>query len=300
MSDGVLQFEEEAERCLLQPRRGAWAGRRFWVRVHICLNPLCDCTQMDLECVPLDEGGAEDKSGNPLYFSLDVRERRVVPGPEAVRTAESKPFAECVVADLTETDWLELYGWFLGLKRDVIEKADVTELDAEFPPQIMMGDGTMVGYAEILPFAHGFPFTLGGDSWFVDDQYCVHPDCPCHDVRLTFLGAPKDTPPDVPIDGNRMPSCFYDYKRGEAKKTVHASKAGQPAVKELIRAVKAQYPTFDLDVEQRHLQLRNLYLRAVLKEDAEAMPQKRAEPKNGRNDPCPCGSGKKYKKCCGS
>ncbi len=26
----------------------------------------------------------------------------------------------------------------------------------------------------------------------------------------------------------------------------------------------------------------------------------RAEPKVGRNDPCPCGSGKKYKKCCGA
>ena len=25
----------------------------------------------------------------------------------------------------------------------------------------------------------------------------------------------------------------------------------------------------------------------------------RPEPKVGRNDPCPCGSGKKYKKCCG-
>ena len=24
-----------------------------------------------------------------------------------------------------------------------------------------------------------------------------------------------------------------------------------------------------------------------------------ASPKVGRNDPCPCGSGKKYKKCCG-
>ncbi|MDO9631303.1 MAG: SEC-C metal-binding domain-containing protein [Humidesulfovibrio sp.] len=22
-------------------------------------------------------------------------------------------------------------------------------------------------------------------------------------------------------------------------------------------------------------------------------------PKTGRNDPCPCGSGKKFKKCCG-
>ena len=25
----------------------------------------------------------------------------------------------------------------------------------------------------------------------------------------------------------------------------------------------------------------------------------RTGPKVGRNDPCPCGSGKKYKKCCG-
>jgi preprotein translocase subunit SecA len=26
----------------------------------------------------------------------------------------------------------------------------------------------------------------------------------------------------------------------------------------------------------------------------------RTEEKVGRNDPCPCGSGKKYKKCCGA
>jgi preprotein translocase subunit SecA len=28
-------------------------------------------------------------------------------------------------------------------------------------------------------------------------------------------------------------------------------------------------------------------------------PPKRSGPKVGRNDPCPCGSGKKYKQCCG-
>ena len=27
-------------------------------------------------------------------------------------------------------------------------------------------------------------------------------------------------------------------------------------------------------------------------------PARRVQPKIGRNDPCPCGSGKKYKKCC--
>ncbi|KAF1075300.1 preprotein translocase subunit SecA [Halodesulfovibrio sp. MK-HDV] len=32
----------------------------------------------------------------------------------------------------------------------------------------------------------------------------------------------------------------------------------------------------------------------------EHKPSKRTEPKIGRNAPCPCGSGKKYKKCCGA
>jgi len=29
-------------------------------------------------------------------------------------------------------------------------------------------------------------------------------------------------------------------------------------------------------------------------------PFRREQPKVGRNDPCPCGSGKKFKKCCGA
>ena len=33
---------------------------------------------------------------------------------------------------------------------------------------------------------------------------------------------------------------------------------------------------------------------------SEPLPPVRSGPKIGRNDPCPCGSGKKYKKCCGA
>jgi preprotein translocase subunit SecA len=32
---------------------------------------------------------------------------------------------------------------------------------------------------------------------------------------------------------------------------------------------------------------------------ANITPQQRSSVKVGRNDPCPCGSGKKYKRCCG-
>ena len=34
-------------------------------------------------------------------------------------------------------------------------------------------------------------------------------------------------------------------------------------------------------------------------ERADKQPARRTSKKVGRNDPCPCGSGKKYKKCCG-
>jgi uncharacterized protein len=34
-------------------------------------------------------------------------------------------------------------------------------------------------------------------------------------------------------------------------------------------------------------------------QDTSPVEQKRSAPKIGRNEPCPCGSGKKYKKCCG-
>ena len=33
--------------------------------------------------------------------------------------------------------------------------------------------------------------------------------------------------------------------------------------------------------------------------DEKVEPVRREQPKVGRNDPCPCGSGKKYKKCHG-
>lgn len=47
----------------------------------------------------------------------------------------------------------------------------------------------------------------------------------------------------------------------------------------------------DLLTEERRKEL--------YKEQKSSTTVVRTEPKIGRNDPCPCGSGKKYKKCCG-
>ncbi|MCK4691960.1 MAG: SEC-C domain-containing protein, partial [Desulfuromonadales bacterium] len=55
------------------------------------------------------------------------------------------------------------------------------------------------------------------------------------------------------------------------------------------------------DVEQMEAQRRRqkLSLNRLGGDDQGRKPAVRDEEKIGRNDPCPCGSGKKYKKCCG-
>jgi uncharacterized protein YecA (UPF0149 family) len=41
-------------------------------------------------------------------------------------------------------------------------------------------------------------------------------------------------------------------------------------------------------------------MEALSQQAAAPVPVRRDQPKVGRNDLCPCGSGKKYKKCCGA
>ena len=55
------------------------------------------------------------------------------------------------------------------------------------------------------------------------------------------------------------------------------------------------------DVERMEEQQRRqrLILNRVGADDQPKQPTMRDEERIGRNDPCPCGSGKKYKKCCG-
>jgi len=53
-----------------------------------------------------------------------------------------------------------------------------------------------------------------------------------------------------------------------------------------------------LDMDLSDESLRALMINA-LNDAAQIDKQQQKPPKIGRNDPCPCGSGKKYKKCCG-
>jgi preprotein translocase subunit SecA len=70
----------------------------------------------------------------------------------------------------------------------------------------------------------------------------------------------------------------------------------QPAKPERFKGVFSS-----ISQEYRHPEV-SKFEQPQEEEKAEAAPAvpKTSQPKVGRNDPCPCGSGKKYKKCCGA
>ena len=49
----------------------------------------------------------------------------------------------------------------------------------------------------------------------------------------------------------------------------------------------------------QHKSFRSADTQATRRAESENTTIRRTSPKIGRNDPCPCGSGKKYKNCCG-
>src|SRR5688572_23892677 len=67
----------------------------------------------------------------------------------------------------------------------------------------------------------------------------------------------------------------------------------------LLQPVDEQKQAEEMERRQRRQQMMLSQQQAAASGGTGASQVKREAPKVGRNDPCPCGSGKKYKKCCG-
>jgi hypothetical protein len=251
--------------------------------------------------------------GNTLHFWLDVAKQELFRGGSPMPSPDSLALGRAVAAQLQETDWHLLARYLLQSKHEIIKEADVTRLDATFPKEVMSGAGHMVGYAEIFPLGGAFPFEIGAEAWLADDQYCVNPRCRCREVLFSFVRLPGagDSRRHRVAD---QPAARYDYQRGGFE-TVHAPSADQPELAALFHGMKQAHPDLDPVVKKRHQQLKTLYKRALRSSAGKPSTDTELEPpisapssrpagpqssaKAGRNDPCPCGSGKKFKKCCG-
>ncbi|NMA65739.1 MAG: preprotein translocase subunit SecA [Clostridiaceae bacterium] len=90
---------------------------------------------------------------------------------------------------------------------------------------------------------------------------------------------------------------------GQHDPVVEYKREGFDMFDEMIRSIQQDTIKMLLYIRKENVSIKREQvakpLEATHGEPAEKRPKKREAAKVGRNEPCPCGSGKKYKKCCG-
>jgi len=84
----------------------------------------------------------------------------------------------------------------------------------------------------------------------------------------------------------------YAYDTGQIE-PLSGAKDGRWSGQDFVDALKEVLPDLDPVLAKRQALLRRLYRRALSRKTSRLQA-----PELGRNERCPCGSGKKYKKCC--
>ncbi len=159
---------------------------------------------------------------------------------------------------------------------------------------------------------------IPGDTYTLAELYCADPDCDCRRVFLSVLAKRADKMVAVIAFGWESEKFYKKWLGFDDPKMVKELKGPvlnlaspqsefAPAILKLVTDVVLQ----DSKYVKRLARHYKLFKEAIAKEKKEKIQKKRfrktpdalqtavkAAPKAGRNEPCPCGSGKKYKKCC--
>jgi hypothetical protein len=272
--------------------------RPFLVVWTCCGNPDCDCEEVTLEFAEVrDSEGPEA----PVSFWMRLGLTTWAENDPHDRPPLTAGLAGEFLRDLTDDMKLELRRFYDERKRFARRLATF-----EIPVADVKA-GTLVSYADIVSETGsvssggrsiGWRFEHRGRDYLVEDMYCPNPDCRCNEVVLRFIERTEEPERTLLIDpvvirlgfgGHVDLDVGHGYTEAQATGVFEEWRRHNPDV---IETLKARYRDVK-DIGSR-------ILSGGKKRGAPAVPSA-AEPsgKPGRNAPCPCGSGKKYKRCCG-
>ncbi len=150
--------------------------------------------------------------------------------------------------------------------------------------------GLMVPWQNVYPDDPNLLFVSNGETYWADDMYCITAGCSCRDTVIAFFRTQ---------DCAEEPLCdvTVDLRRWTIS---NAEDRGAPTdlQKRLWADLQRDAPYAREEMNRRHAELLRIAPEIRALSGTAPTPVRRSGPRPGRNDPCPCGSGRKYKKCC--
>lgn len=273
---------------------GTNSEKTYFCTLLVCSSPTCGCENVQIDFLPAN---IEDGALSPAVqftVEIDLTKWRTN-GQEYLLTGSE--IETNVFKNMGEADYEFLMAQFLSKKLHCLKEVDFNTLVADFPKEDFEKNSPLVSYSRIIPHAKPFSVELNGQKYLIDDQYCVKPDCSCTEAHLTFFVLNQQ---QTELDTNwikKLLNYTVDYKKRVWMNVAGESSAWSADDDRAKDALESAYPDIWRLAKTKHSQLKQIYVNSTMR-------QKQGKPsissvKIGRNDACPCGSGKKYKKCCG-
>lgn len=148
----------------------------------------------------------------------------------------------------------------------------------------------MVSWLEVFPDEINIIFVLKEDAYWVDDMYCINPGCPCKEVGLCFHRITTGEVEHLGAISVTLPSGKFSSVMGE--------QGNERELKRLWNGLRKRPGILTL-LKERMTRIKPIGQEIVrLSTGGKELLGASSVRKEGRNAPCPCGSGKKAKKCC--
>lgn len=252
-----------------------------------CINPDCKCVDVVLEFIEADENFKLKDKLFSIHLSTDTWQ--VSKTKTENKDVNCEELIDEFMNDLDEE--LKL----LFKKRVAEAKAYGQENPWDWFDELELEDGSCFGYAEVFgdKDAEKFLFEYKGTNYFVDDQYCTNPECKCNEVILTFIEIIPGRKVQQPKFSLRMP-----FDRGNYQ-IEYSNSVSKDEIEQIFKCFLGHINNDFKLLRDRYLRMKDYGKKRIARKKQNRDVQRIKNSKIGRNDPCPCGSGKKFKKCCG-
>ncbi|OGR07390.1 MAG: hypothetical protein A2511_07860 [Deltaproteobacteria bacterium RIFOXYD12_FULL_50_9] len=261
--------------------------------LEVCDSPICSCGVVEMTLTPVSVDGEPIRQAPTRCLPIDVIGRRLGDMSRKKYAGQDRDFAKSFIKQMDDEDFQFLYIRYIAAKKYQTDKAAPHEIEAIFEFDKIEEKGLLTTYNDILPYADQLVVEINGAKCLVFDQYCLRNGCDCTETHLNLQLINDKQVADREIGG-----YFVDYSKKTWKTPKElVCKKGYIDLATARRCIEEQNPTIYEVMKERHGRLTKIYNHRYQQQSS---PDNRpAQGLNiGRNEPCPCGSGKKYKKCC--
>jgi len=271
----------------------------LWIWVHTCPHKNCDCRNAFIIAgesrdalltrgLPVHEAWQAgvgyatvvDQLEELTPFFMDIDTLEVADPSGKTLIPLEAPQRITAIIDRMDSDILDAIAmlWYTG-------KGHPDQRDMVFgAPSISVSDwrvGGMLPYCEVFKWVRSDIYFLDDEAktaFNIQDMYCITPGCECGDMVVLFQQLSQYEPQTVGIAEVNLSGA-----------TVLKPEPGQEETLNLLwSAFRKRHPAYLARFAQHDADMKSIGKKVNVP----------TRPKVGRNEPCPCGSGKKYKKCC--